>query len=67
MPRDPALTFHSNPFPSYTPRPPFAPFFCMMTQVTTYLKGLFMPVSFLMQFSRQLEVHWLTWSGSAQT
>lgn len=38
-----------------------SPFFCMITQVTTYLKGLFRPVSFLIQFSRQLEVHWLTW------
>lgn len=44
------------------------PFFCMMIQVTTYLKGLFSPASFLMQFSKHADVHWLTcasagWGG----
>lgn len=34
-----------------------APFFCMMTQVTTYLKGFCRDTNRLMQFSRQLDVH----------
>lgn len=37
-----------------------SPFFCMMMQVTTYLKGLLRPPSFLMQFSKHVDVHWLT-------
>jgi len=40
-----------------------APFFCMMAHVTTYLKGLFSAVSRFMQFSKQLDVHWLTFAS----
>lgn len=38
----------------------YSPFFCMIMHVTTYLKGLFRPPSFFMQFSKQVDVHWLT-------
>lgn len=43
-----------------------SPFFCMMIHVTTYLNGLFSAASFLMQFSKQLDVHWLTCMGVRQ-
>ncbi len=33
------------------------PFFCMMTVVTTYLKGLFKSAKRLIQVSRQVDVH----------
>jgi len=31
-----------------------------MMHVTTYLKGLLRPPNFFMQFSRHVDVHWLT-------
>ena len=34
-----------------------SPFFCIMTVVTTYLKGLFSSANRLMQVSRQVDVH----------
>lgn len=44
-----------------------SPFFCMMTHVTTYLNGLLSAANFLMQFSKQLLVHWLTCKSPIET
>jgi hypothetical protein len=38
-----------------------------MTHVATYLNGLFIAVSLLMQFSKQLVVHWLTYMSRMST
>lgn len=40
------------------------PFFCIITVVTTYLKGLFRSANRLMQVSRHVEVHWPTCIGT---
>lgn len=37
-----------------------APFLCMMTAVTTYLKGLPNPTSFFVLRSQISEIHWPT-------